>query len=75
MDNEIELSGAVLAAIGANRKIEAIKLLRQEQNVDLKEAKDLVEAAPKAVKEGVDKKTADELVTKLKATGAAVEIK
>jgi hypothetical protein len=44
MDNDAELSEAVLTAIGANRKIDAIKLLRQEQNIGLKEAKDIVDA-------------------------------
>ena len=44
MDGEAKLSKAVLAAIGANRKIDAIKLLRQEQNLDLKEAKGIVDA-------------------------------
>ena len=44
MDDQTELSETVLAAIGANRKIDAIKLLRQEQNLDLKKAKDLVDA-------------------------------
>ena len=44
MNDEAELSEAVMAALGANRKIEAIKLVRQEKNVDLKQAKAIVDA-------------------------------
>lgn len=64
----------VLTAAGAN-KIAVIKEVRSMTSLGLKEAKDLVESAPKPVKEGVDKKTADELKKKLEAVGAKVEIK
>jgi large subunit ribosomal protein L7/L12 len=64
----------VLADFGSN-KIAVIKEVRAITQLGLKEAKDLVEGAPKPVKEGVDKKTADELKKKLEAAGAKVEIK
>lgn len=64
----------ILAEAGAN-KINAIKEVRAITGLGLKEAKDLVEAAPKAVKEAVSKEEADELKKKLEAAGAKVEIK
>jgi large subunit ribosomal protein L7/L12 len=64
----------VLVAAGAN-KIGAIKEVRAITGLGLKEAKDLVEGAPKAVKEGVNKAEADEIVKKLEAAGAKVELK
>ena len=64
----------ILKAAGAN-KIQAIKTVREITGLGLKEAKEMVESAPKAVKEGVDKETADGLVEKLKAAGAEVELK
>ncbi len=64
----------VLAAAGAN-KIAVIKELRSLTNLGLKEAKDLVEAAPKNVLDGVNKEKAAEAKTKLEAAGAKVEIK
>jgi len=64
----------VLAEIGAN-KISVIKEVRAATNLGLKEAKDLVEAAPKAVKEGATKEEAEELKKKLEAAGAKVELK
>ena len=64
----------VLAAAGA-QKINVIKELRAVTSLGLKEAKDLVEAAPKTVKEGVSKEEANEIKTKLEAAGAKVEIK
>ncbi len=64
----------ILAAAGAN-KIGVIKAVRElVQTLGLKEAKDLVEAAPKPVMEGVNKATADEAKTKLTAAGATVEL-
>lgn len=60
---------------GGSQKIQVIKALREITQMGLKEAKDLVDAAPKMVKEGVDKATADEMKSKLEAAGAAVEIK
>ena len=64
----------VLTSAGDN-KINVIKEVRVVTSLGLKEAKDLVEGAPKPVKEGVDKKTADEIKKKLEAAGAKVEIK
>jgi large subunit ribosomal protein L7/L12 len=64
----------VLASAGA-QKINVIKELRAVTSLGLKEAKDLVEAAPKTVKEGVSKEEANEIKTKLEAAGAKVEIK
>ncbi len=64
----------VLASGGAN-KINAIKEVRAITGLGLKEAKDLVEGAPKPVKEGVSKAEAEELKKKLEAAGATVEIK
>ena len=60
---------------GGGQKIQVIKALRELTQLGLKEAKDLVEGAPKVVKEGVDKATADEMKQKLEATGATIEIK
>ena len=65
---------AVLAEIGAN-KIEVIKVVRAITGLGLKEAKDLVEAAPKAVKEGVSKNEAEDIQKKLSEAGAKVTIK
>jgi len=64
----------VLKAAGAN-KIGAIKAVREITGLGLKDAKDLVEGAPKPVKEGVSKAEADEMAAKLKEAGAEVEIK
>ncbi|HXD33793.1 MAG TPA: 50S ribosomal protein L7/L12 [Pyrinomonadaceae bacterium] len=64
----------VLQAIGAN-KINVIKVVREVTALGLKEAKDLVEAAPKAVKEGVSKEEAETIKQKLSDAGATVEVK
>ena len=64
----------VLKAAGAN-KIGAIKEVRAITGLGLKEAKDLVEGAPKPVKEGVNKAEAEEIKKKLEAAGAKVELK
>jgi large subunit ribosomal protein L7/L12 len=64
----------VIANAGAN-KISVIKEVRAITNLGLKEAKDLVDAAPKAVKEGVGKEEAEEMKKKLEAAGATVELK
>lgn len=64
----------VLAAIGDN-KIGVIKVVRAATSLGLKEAKDLVEAAPKAVKEGVNKGEAEAIKKKFEEAGASVEIK
>src|SRR4029079_10528580 len=64
----------ILAAAG-DKKIEVIKEVRGITGLGLKEAKDLVEGAPKPLKEGVSKADADEMKKKLEAVGAKVEIK
>ena len=64
----------VLAAVG-DKKIEVIKEVRAITALGLKEAKDLVEAAPKAVKEGVSKEEAETIKQKLSDAGATVEVK
>jgi large subunit ribosomal protein L7/L12 len=64
----------VLADAGAN-KINAIKVVREITGLGLKEAKDLVEGAPKPVKEGIGKADAEEIKKKLEAAGAKVEVK
>lgn len=64
----------VLAEVGSN-KIAVIKVVREVTGLGLKEAKDLVESAPKAVKEGVAKEEAEELKKKIEASGAKVELK
>jgi large subunit ribosomal protein L7/L12 len=64
----------VLAAAG-EKKIEVIKEVRAITGLGLKEAKDLVEGAPKPVKEGVNKEEADKLKAQLEKAGAKVELK
>jgi large subunit ribosomal protein L7/L12 len=64
----------VLSSAG-DKKIQVIKEVRGLTNLGLKEAKELVEAAPKAVLEGVEKAAADEAKDKLEAAGATVELK
>ncbi|MDA0221216.1 MAG: 50S ribosomal protein L7/L12 [Proteobacteria bacterium] len=64
----------ILASFGEN-KINVIKEVRAITGLGLKEAKDLVEAAPKAVKEAVSKDEAAEIKKKLEAAGATVEVK
>jgi large subunit ribosomal protein L7/L12 len=64
----------ILANAGAN-KIQVIKVVRELTGLGLKEAKDLVEAAPKPVKEGVSKADAEDIKKKLTEAGATVELK
>jgi large subunit ribosomal protein L7/L12 len=64
----------VLATAGAN-KIQVIKVVREITGLGLKEAKDLVEAAPKPLKEGVSKADAEDMKKKLTEAGATVELK
>lgn len=64
----------ILKSAGAN-KLNVIKAVRSITSLGLKEAKDLVEAAPKPIKEGVSKEEADKVAEELKAAGAEVEIK
>ena len=65
---------AILAEVGAN-KIKVIKAVRELTGLGLKEAKDLVDNAPKAIKEGVSKDDAEAIKAKLEEAGAKVEIK
>ncbi len=58
-----------------DKKIQVIKVVREATGLGLKEAKDIVEAAPKAIKEGLPKEEAEALAEKLKEQGAEVEIK
>lgn len=64
----------VLTAVG-DKKIEVLKVVREVTGLGLKEAKDLVDSAPKPLKEKVKKEEAEEMKKKLEATGAKVEIK
>jgi len=64
----------VLTAVGAN-KINVIKAVREVTSLGLKEAKDLVDGAPKAVKEGVSKEEAETIKKKFADAGATVEVK
>src|SRR5204862_5218381 len=64
----------ILTAVGGN-KIGVIKAVREVTSLGLKEAKDLVEAAPKAIKEGVNKDEAESIKKKFVEAGATVEIK
>ena len=65
---------AILAEIGPN-KIPVIKVVRELTGLGLKEAKDLVDATPKAVKEGVTREEADRIKTALSEQGATVQVK
>ncbi|NLB43194.1 MAG: 50S ribosomal protein L7/L12 [Clostridiales bacterium] len=65
---------AVLTEVG-DQKIKVIKVVRELTGLGLKEAKDLVEAAPKAVKEGVSKEDAEAVVAKFAEVGAKIEVK
>ena len=64
----------VLAAVG-DKKLDVIKAVREITGLGLKDAKDLVESAPKAVKEGASKEDADAITAQLEAAGASVELK
>lgn len=64
----------ILSSVG-DKKIEVLKVVRELTGLGLKEAKDLVDSAPKPVKEKIKKEEADAMKTKLEATGAKVEIK
>lgn len=65
----------VILADGGANKIQVIKAVREITNLGLKEAKDLVEGAPKPIKEGASKDEATEIKKKLEAAGAKVEVK
>jgi large subunit ribosomal protein L7/L12 len=64
----------ILAEVGG-KKIQVIKAVREITGLGLKEAKEMVESAPKAVKEGIDKAESDEVKKKLEDAGATVELK
>lgn len=64
----------ILAETGAE-KIKVIKVVREITGLGLKEAKDLVDGAPKPIKEGISKQDADAIVEKFKETGAKIEVK
>ena len=64
----------ILKGAGAN-KLAVIKVAREITGLGLKDAKDLVESAPKTIKEGVSKEEADKIAEELKAAGAEVEVK
>jgi len=64
----------VLLKAAGDQKINVIKAVREATGLGLKEAKDIVDAAPKVVKEGLKKPEADELKAKLEAAGATVEL-
>jgi large subunit ribosomal protein L7/L12 len=65
---------AILSDVGAN-KIQVIKVVRELTGLGLKEAKDLVDAAPKAIKEGIAKSEGEKIVAALAEAGAKVELK
>jgi large subunit ribosomal protein L7/L12 len=65
----------IMLISAGDKKINVIKEVRAVTSLGLKEAKDLVEGAPKEVKSGVNKKEAEEIKTKLEAAGAKVELK
>ena len=72
---EEKTSFDVILAGAGDKKIQVIKAVRELTGLGLKEAKDLVEGAPKAVKEGVTKDQAEEIKKKLEEQGATVEVK
>ena len=73
---EVQTEFSVIIKEAGAQKIQVIKAVREvESSLGLKEAKDLVDAAPKAVKEGVTKEEAEKIKEKLEAAGATVEIK
>ncbi len=65
----------ILEAVPADKKIAILKVVRELTGLGLKDAKDLVEAAPKAIKEGVAKEEANDIKKKLEEAGATVKIK
>jgi large subunit ribosomal protein L7/L12 len=71
---EEKTSFNVILKSAGEQKLNVIKVVREATNLGLKEAKDLVESAPKPVKEGVKKEEAEELKKKLEEAGAVVEI-
>lgn len=72
---EAQTEFTVVLADGGANKINVIKAVREITALGLKEAKDLVEGAPKAIKENIGKEEADDIKKKLEAAGAKVEVK
>jgi large subunit ribosomal protein L7/L12 len=72
---EVKTEFNVVLTAAGDKKINVIKVVRELTGLGLKEAKDLVEGAPKSVKEGVAKADAEEMKKKLEAEGAKVELK
>ncbi len=72
---EVKDSFTIVLKASGDQKIQVIKIIREVLGLGLKEAKDLVDAAPKTVKEGLKKTEADDLKKKLEAAGATVEMK
>ncbi|MFM6280019.1 MAG: 50S ribosomal protein L7/L12, partial [Dolichospermum sp.] len=66
---------AILDSVPADKKIAVLKIVREITGLGLKEAKDLVEAAPKAVKEGVAKEAAQDIKKRIEEAGGVVTIK
>ena len=74
-EEEASEVNVILASVPADKKIAVLKEVRGITGLGLKEAKDLVDGAPKAVKEGIKKEEAEEIKKQLEAAGATVEIK
>lgn len=72
---EVQTEFTVILIAAGEKKVEAIKVVRAATGLGLKEAKDLVDGAPKAVKEGINKADADALKKQLEDVGAKVEVK
>ncbi len=75
VEEQTEFTVVLKALSDPAKKISVIKIVRELTGLGLKESKDLVEGAPKEVKAGVDKKTADEMNKKLTEAGGVVELK
>ena len=74
-EEQTDFTVILKALADPTKKISVIKIVRELTGLGLKESKDLVEGAPKNVKEGVDKKTAEEMKKKLEEAGGTVELK
>ena len=74
-EEEASEVNVILASVPADKKIAVLKEVRAITGLGLKEAKDLVDAAPKAIKEGVKKEDAEAIKKQLEAAGATVELK
>ena len=74
-EEQTEFTVVLSALADPSKKISVIKAVREIMGLGLKESKDLVEGAPKTIKEGLEKKEADELKKKLEEAGGKVELK